>query len=143
MEFKVNIERTQNKFINKFEVSNFITNHISNEYNNIDEAKDSKLAQELFYLPFVKKVYITPSFISIERFNIVEWGDVEDEVKNLIENYLNSGQEVISNIKRHFKYVFINSYQYKKANSIKRIISCNPFGGSGYDPVHKKKNEKK
>ena len=26
---------------------------------------------------------------------------------------------------------------------IKRIISCNPFGGSGYDPVHKKKNEKK
>jgi len=99
MEFKVNIERTQNKFINKFEVSNFITNHISNEYNNIDEAKDSKLAQELFYLPFVKKVYITPSFISIERFNIVEWGDIEDEVKNLIENYLNSGQEVISNIK--------------------------------------------
>ena len=99
MEFKVNIERTQNKFINKFEVSNFITNHISNEYNNIDEAKDSKLAQELFYLPFVKKVYITPSFISIERFNIVEWGDIEDEVKNLIENYLNSGQEVISNTK--------------------------------------------
>ena len=99
MEFKVKIERTQNKFINKFEVSNFITNHISNEYNNIDEAKDSKLAQELFYLPFVKKVYITPSFISIERFNIVEWGDIEDEVKNLIENYLNSGQEVISNIK--------------------------------------------
>ena len=99
MKFKVKIERTQNKFINKFEVSNFITNHISNEYNNIDEAKDSKLAQELFYLPFVKKVYITPSFISIERFNIVEWGDVEDEVKNLIENYLNSGQEVISNTK--------------------------------------------
>ena len=99
MEFKVNIERTQNKFINKFEVSNFITNHISNEYNNIDEAKDSKLAQELFYLPFIKKVYITPSFISIERFNIVEWGDVEEEVKNLIEKYLNSGQEVISNIK--------------------------------------------
>ena len=99
MEFKVKIERTQNKFINKFEVSNFITNHISNEYNNIDEAKDSKLAQELFYLPFVKKVYITPSFISIERFNIVEWGDIEDEVKNLIENYLNSGQEVISNTK--------------------------------------------
>jgi Fe-S cluster biogenesis protein NfuA len=99
MEFKVNIERTQNKFINKFEVSNFITNHISNEYNNIDEAEDSKLAQELFYLPFIKKVYITPSFISVERFNIVEWGDVEVEVKNLIEKYLNSGQEVISNIK--------------------------------------------
>ena len=99
MKYKVTIEKTQNKFINKFEINNFITNHVSYEYNNIDDAKNSKLGQELFYLPFVKKVYITPSFISIERFNIVEWGDVEDEVKNLIENYLNSGQEVISNIK--------------------------------------------
>ena len=96
MNYIVKIERTQNKFINKFEVNRFITNHISFEYNNIDDAKNSKLAQELFYLPFVKKVYITPSFISIERFNIVEWDDVEDEVKKLIENYLNSDQEVIT-----------------------------------------------
>ena len=100
MSYIVKIERTQNKFINKFEINNFITNHLSFEYNNIDEAKNSKLAQELFYLPFVKKVYITPSFISIERFNIVEWEDVEEEVKNLIENYLNSEKEVISEVKK-------------------------------------------
>ena len=100
MEFLVKIERTQNKFINKFEINKFITNHLNYEFNNIDEAKNSQLAQELFYLPFVKKVYITPSFISIERFNIVEWGDVEEEVKNLIENYLNSHQEVVSESKK-------------------------------------------
>ena len=100
MEFLVKIERTQNKFINKFEINKFITNHLNCEFNNIDEAKNSQLAQELFYLPFVKKVYITPSFISIERFNIVEWGDVEEEVKNLIENYLNSNQEVVSESKK-------------------------------------------
>ena len=100
MKFKVSIEKTQNKFINKFEINNFITNHVNYEYNNIDEAKNSKLAQELFYLPFVKKVYITPSFISIERFNIVNWDQVEEEVKNLIEEYLNSGKEVISEIKK-------------------------------------------
>ena len=100
MEFLVKIERTQNKFINKFEINKFITNHLNYEFNNIDEAKNSQLAQELFYLPFVKKVYITPSFISIERFNIVEWGDVEEEVKNLIENYLNSNQEVVSESKK-------------------------------------------
>jgi len=100
MEFLVKIERTQNKSINKFEINKFITNHLNYEFNNIDEAKNSQLAQELFYLPFVKKVYITPSFISIERFNIVEWGDVEEEVKNLIENYLNSNQEVVSESKK-------------------------------------------
>ena len=100
MSYIVKIERTQNKFINKFEINKFITNHLSFEYNNIDDAKNSQLAQELFHLPFVKKVYITPSFISIERFNIVEWEDVEEEVKNLIENYLNSEKEVISEVKK-------------------------------------------
>ena len=45
MNYTVKIERTQNKFINKFEVNEFITNHESFEYNNIDEAKNSKLAQ--------------------------------------------------------------------------------------------------
>ena len=100
MSYIVKVERTQNKFINKFEINKFITNHLSFEYNNIDDAKNSQLAQELFYLPFVKKVYITPSFISIERFNIVEWVDVEEEVKNLIENYLNSEKEVISEVKK-------------------------------------------
>ena len=100
MSYIVKVERTQNKFINKFEINKFITNHLSYEYNNIDDAKNSQLAQELFYLPFVKKVYITPSFISIERFKIVEWEDVEEEVKNLIENYLNSEKEVISEVKK-------------------------------------------
>ena len=69
---------------------------MSYEYNNIDEAKNSKLVQKLFYLPFVKKVYLTPSFISIERFNIVEWAEVENEVKDLIEDYLNDKLDVIS-----------------------------------------------
>ena len=100
MSYIVKIERTQNKFINKFEINKFITNYLSFEYNNIDDAKNSKLAQELFYLPFVKKVYITPSFISIERFNIVEWEDVEEEVKKLIENYLKSGKEVVTDVKK-------------------------------------------
>jgi Fe-S cluster biogenesis protein NfuA len=69
---------------------------VSYEYNNIDEAKNSKLVQKLFYLPFVNKVYLTPSFISIERFNIVEWAEVENEVKGLIEDYLNDKLDVIS-----------------------------------------------
>lgn len=103
MKYKVKIEKTVNKFINKFEINNFITNHNNYEYANIDEAKNSKLAQELFYLPFVKKVYITPSFISIERFNIIEWNVVEEEVKEKIEKYLNSGLNVVDEPKKNIK----------------------------------------
>ncbi|WP_290699052.1 NifU family protein [Lacinutrix sp.] len=94
--FKVTTQETSNPRILKFEVNQFITQHQSFEFNNIDEAKASPLAQQLFYLPFVKKVYITSNFVAIERFNIVEWQDVQNEVSEQIENYLNEGNLVIN-----------------------------------------------
>ena len=95
-DYKVSICKTKNKFIIKFEINQFITNHQNYEFNNIDEASNSQLAKELFYYPFVKKIYIASNFIAIERFNIIEWEEVENEVANKIENYLNSGNKVIS-----------------------------------------------
>jgi len=93
--FKVSIQETSNNSIIKFELNQFITQHQSFEFNNIDEAKSSPLAQQLFYLPFVKKVYITSNFVAVERFNIVEWPDVQNEVAEQIETYLNGGGIVI------------------------------------------------
>ena len=95
-DYKVSICKTKNKFIIKFEINQFITNHQNYEFNNIDEASNSQLAKELFYYPFVKKIYIASNFIAIERFNIIEWEEVENEVANKIDNYLNSGNKVIS-----------------------------------------------
>jgi len=95
--YKVSICKTKNKFILKFEINHFITNHENYEFNNIDETSNSQLAKELFYLPFVKKIYIASNFIAIERFNIVEWEDVQDGVSEKIESYLNQGNNVISN----------------------------------------------
>ncbi len=89
------MQETSNNAIVKFEVNQFITKHQSFEFNNIDEAKNSPLAQQLFYLPFVKKVYISGNFIAVERYNIVEWVDVQDEVSKQIEAYLNDGGIVV------------------------------------------------
>jgi len=93
--FKVSVQETSNNTIIKFEVNQFITKHQSFEFNNIDDAKTSPLAQQLFYLPFVKKVYISGNFIAVERYNIVEWDDVKDEMLEQIETYLNDGGVVI------------------------------------------------
>lgn len=93
--FKVSVRETSNNAIIKFELNDFITKHQSFEFNNIDEAKASPLAQQLFYLPFVKKVYISGNFIAVERYGIVEWSDVQDEVAEQIEAYLNDGGIVI------------------------------------------------
>ena len=49
----------------------------------------------MFYLPFVKSVFVSGNFIGIERYDIVEWSDVQDEVAEQIENYLNTGQKAV------------------------------------------------
>lgn len=91
----ITIKETNNPSILKFEFSYFISPNQSFEFKNIDECADSPLAQQLFYLPFVKTVYISGNFIAIEKFSIVEWDDVKHEVADQIENYVNAGGEVI------------------------------------------------
>jgi Fe-S cluster biogenesis protein NfuA len=92
---KINIKETQNPTIIKFEFPDFITQNESFEFKNIDEAKNSPLAQQLFYLPFVKTVYISSNFIAIERFSIVEWSEVQEAVAEQIENYVKTGGKII------------------------------------------------
>jgi len=95
-QIKISIIPTSNESILKFEADRFLTNHNSYEFNNIDEAKHSPLAQQLFYLPFVKKVYIATNFVAIERYKIVDWKDVQNEVAMQIEDYLSNGGIVVS-----------------------------------------------
>jgi Fe-S cluster biogenesis protein NfuA len=82
---------TQNPAIIKFEFPDFISQNQNFEFKNIDEAGHSPLAKKLFYLPFVKTVYISGNFIALERYSIVEWADVQDEVAAQIEAFINQG----------------------------------------------------
>jgi len=92
--FKFTIENTTQDSIIKF-TSNQVLTSGSFQYNNIDDAKASPLSQQLFHLPFVKRIFITANFIAIERFDIIQWPDVQDEVKEQIEAYLNNNGVLI------------------------------------------------
>ncbi len=94
-DIKINIQETNNPTILKFVSNSILINGGSYEYNNIDEAKNSPLSQKLFYLPFVKKVFITANFIAIQRYDIVEWNDVQEEVVSQIETLLKEGVSVL------------------------------------------------
>jgi Fe-S cluster biogenesis protein NfuA len=94
-EFVITVKETTNPSILKFETNHFLTQHQNYEYKNIDEAKNSPLAQQLFYLPFIKTVYISGNFIALERYGIVEWEDVKDEVAQQLVEYLNAGEPVV------------------------------------------------
>lgn len=92
---KISIKITNNTSIVKFELEENITRNTNYEFKNIDETAKSPLAKQLFYLPFVKTVYISGNFIAIEKFSIVEWEDVQDEVAHQIEDYIAKGGKII------------------------------------------------
>ena len=132
-DFKVSIQETSNPTIIKFELNQFITKHQSFEFNNIDEAKDSPLAQQLFYLPFVKKVYVSSNFIAIERYNIVEWNDVKTEVAEQIESYLNDGGIAVSET-AVTKKVAVTVYTESTPNpSVLKFVSNKKLVTSSYE----------
>jgi NFU1 iron-sulfur cluster scaffold homolog, mitochondrial len=93
---KISIKITNNPSIVKFELDEIIVRNQNFEFKNIDETKDSPLAKQLFFLPFVKTVYISGNFIAVEKFSIVEWEDVQDDVAQQIEEFINNGGKIIT-----------------------------------------------
>lgn len=91
----IHIQPTNNPAILKFEANHFLLKDGHYEYGNIDEAKNSPLAQELFYLPFVKTVYLSGNFVAIEKYDIVAWEEVQEGLAERIAEYLRSGQPVV------------------------------------------------
>lgn len=86
---------TNNPAIIKFEFDEFIVKNKNFEFKNIDETKVSPLAKQLFFLPFVKTIYISGNFIAIEKFSIVEWEDVKDDVVEQINAFVSDGGQVL------------------------------------------------
>ena len=120
-EFKITIENTPNETILKF-VANAILTDGSFEYHNVEEVENSTLIQQLFHLPFIKKVFVTANFIAIERFNIVDWSDVQDELKKVIENYLNTNQSLFT--KQQNKQVVVEVYGESTPNpSVMKFVT--------------------
>lgn len=67
-------------------------------FKNIDDAKGAPLIQQLFYLPFVKSVSLHKDYLEVERFDILEWEDVIEEVRVQLENYLNDGGTILEKV---------------------------------------------
>jgi Fe-S cluster biogenesis protein NfuA len=84
----------------KFNITPPLDISVSKTFINIDQAADAPLVKQLFYLPFVKKVALENSTLIVERFDILEWEEVIEEVAIQIEDYLNEGGEILNEIKK-------------------------------------------
>ena len=95
----------------------------SKKYNNIDESEGVTIVQKLFYLPFVKSVTLNNLSIEIERFNILEWNDVIEEVEIQIETHLNDSKRKI-NSESEQKKVPISIYAESTPNpSVMKFVA--------------------
>jgi len=94
--YSVTASQTKKETIALFKTSPALEVAQTSKYNNIDEAKEAPLVQQMFYLPFVKSVLLSKEGLEIERFNILEWNDVLQDVSLEIENYLNKGGVIIN-----------------------------------------------
>jgi Fe-S cluster biogenesis protein NfuA len=54
-------------------------------------AEQFPLVKQLFFLPFIKSVILDKHLILIEKLDFLEWKDVQEEVVEEIENFLNGG----------------------------------------------------
>jgi len=94
-------EMTPNPAVMKF-VSNkrmIELEHV--EYHNIEEASNSPLAIKLFHFPFVKEVFISSNFVAVQKYNVVEWETVTQEIRQLVLDFLQSGQPVMESNQPH------------------------------------------
>lgn len=86
--------------IAKFSITPPLDLSVSKTFINIDQAADAPLVKQLFFLPFVKKVSLDNSTLIVERFDILEWEEVIQEVAEQIEDFLNDGGKVLNKRKK-------------------------------------------
>ena len=80
----------------KFVANRAIIQGDSVEFMNIDEAMSSPLAIKLFHFPFIKEVFIAKNFVSLTKYEMMEWEDVVIEIREFIREYLAAGGVVVN-----------------------------------------------
>ncbi|MFT6216888.1 MAG: Fe-S cluster biogenesis protein NfuA [Roseivirga sp.] len=65
------------------------------DYPNLASAQDSPLAQELFAIPAVERVFYMSNFVTVTKSEHVEWPEIQNEVKKVIKGYLENDKPLI------------------------------------------------
>ena len=135
--YKVKYKIDQNDKFAIFNLSDELKIDKTIKFESIEDANNFPLVQKLFYLPFVKVVELSNLVIKLERFDILKWDDVIDEVGTEIENYLNSADFDITLKNQNKKYVTLYAESTPNPNVIK-FVSNKILAKKIYDFKEKK-----
>src|SRR5277367_5059301 len=90
-------EMTPNPETMKFVANKLLYPGKSIDFADVESAKPSPLANELFGFPFIKSVFIASNFVTLTKTSDTEdWQDVIPAVKQFLKDYLEGGGVVIN-----------------------------------------------
>ncbi|MBS1650891.1 MAG: NifU family protein [Bacteroidetes bacterium] len=97
--FVIYIEATPNPSSLKFVANKLlIAAGASAEYTHTSDLKQAPLPKALLAFPFVKSIYVSANYISVQINEIAQWEDVQHELRIFISDYLNKGGVIIEKV---------------------------------------------
>lgn len=83
------------------ETMKFVANKLlypgkSIDFPDVESAKPSPLATELFGFPFIKAVFIASNFVTLTKTVETDWQDVIPAIREFLKQYLEEGKAVVN-----------------------------------------------
>ena len=89
-------EMTPNPETMKFVANKLLYPGKSVDFPDVESAKPSPLATELFGFPFVKAVFIASNFVTLTKTPETDWNDVIPSIRQFLKEYLEEGNVIIN-----------------------------------------------
>lgn len=90
-------EMTPNPETMKFVANKLLYPGKSVDFPDVESAKPSPLATELFGFPFVKAIFIASNFVTLTKTSdTADWADVIPSIRQFLKEYLEEGKPVVN-----------------------------------------------
>jgi Fe-S cluster biogenesis protein NfuA len=89
-------EMTPNPETMKFVANKLLYPGKSIDFPDVEVARPSPLAIELFGFPFIKSVFIASNFVTLTKTPETDWTDVIPSIRQFLKEYLEEGKPVIN-----------------------------------------------
>jgi Fe-S cluster biogenesis protein NfuA len=89
-------EMTPNPETMKFVANKLLYPGKSVDFPDVESARPSALATELFGFPFIKAVFIASNFVTLTKTAETDWNDVIPSIRQFLKEYLEEGKSIIN-----------------------------------------------
>jgi len=89
-------EMTPNPETMKFVANKLLYPGKSIDFPDMESAKPSPLATELFGFPFIRAVFIASNFVTLTKTADTDWQDVIPSIRQFLKDYLEEGKAVVN-----------------------------------------------